>query len=163
MDYKNQPAFKLRRWIINELIDSELIYINDYNGIDPVVPVQDIDELSEKLGSLPYMFYFSIPMPNPNKNNIHMKQEMLYISILANNYTEISAMSSFLVDLLDRADLSAADANQSVTDGSVSFQMITLEDSEEVLKTEQPAGRYVQQLCFSYKYVRPILGNGRSA
>jgi len=161
MTYKNHPAFKLRKWISSELIESEVIYAESYNGIDPVIPVQDIDELAEKLGSLPYMFYYSIPMPKANRQQVYKKEELLYINVIANNYAELAGMVSFLIDLLDRQDFAAEDANKRVEDGSVRFLTISLEKSGEVYQTTQPTGRFIQEVCFCYEYVREIKPNGR--
>lgn len=161
MNYKNSAAFKLRRWIVSELNDSDVLYMDRYNGIEPLVPVQDVDEVSERLGSLPYMYYYSMPLPRTNKDALYMREELLSITILANNYTEISGLSNFLIDLMDRSDMSARDANKKVDDDSIAFQTIDFRESSEVFKADQPASRYVMEMVFCYKYVKSIGSDGR--
>jgi len=162
-EYKRHPSFYIRGWLQQELFNTDIIDQIDYGQVSPIIPMQDVEEVNQTLGKLPYIVYFSMPSPVPNQELFFIKEEHIYFNILSNNYTELAALTSFLIDMLDRKDISAREINESMNSEHVLIRSVSLESAKEPSPTAVPAGRYIQELCFSYSYTRQMDPDGRFA
>lgn len=165
-DYSNYsiaPVYLVRSWISSQFLNSTLVNQIDYNNIDPIIPVQDVDKTSKALGKLPYIVYSSSPAITFNQEVYYIKEEIMRVSTLSNNVNQLNAISNFLVDILDRRDLTAFDINTFSSSEAVNFKTFTMIRSSEIEPVDQPAGRFVQTITFKYSYTRPLDSSGRFA
>lgn len=162
-DYSSSPAYLVRSWLSNEFLNSGIIDQIEYNGIDPIVPVQDIDKTSKSLGKLPYFVYSIVPIAIFEPEVFYIKEELIRISTLSNNIAQLMAINSFLIDSLDRRDITAREVNEFSASSVINFKTFTMIKSSEVEPIDQPAGRFVQTITFKYSYVRTLNSSGRFA
>lgn len=164
VDYSQFPSQKIRKWVYEEMINSGIIDPDLYDGINPFIPSQDVDQLNQLPNNLFYIIYFSMFAPKDNNQLLGVGKEYIYFNILANNYNDLGTIINFLIDLLGREDESARQLNNYLVgenDKTYSFLNIELSHSQEPYPIEQPLDRIVQELCFCYKYVRQIDNTGR--
>lgn len=161
-EYSSAPAFYIRSWVSSMFLNSGIIDQANYNNIDPVIPVQDIDRTSEQLGKLPYIVYTYTPAPAVG-DKFFVKEGLIYFSIFAVNFAQLVSIGEFLVDALDRQDLTANDINGFSNIESINFLRVKLIHSEIPIRMEEVQGRYLHSLCFSYEYTRQMTDNGQFA
>jgi hypothetical protein len=155
VDYEDLPVLHVKNWLTEQFFNSGIVVESDYAGIVPIVPVQDTDKTSKLLGNKPYIVYTIAPSPVVTQD-FFMKEELVFFHIFSNNFIEVTAIGNFLVDMLDRRDSTAREVNESMSVHAINFKSFELLRTNEVLPSEQPAGRFVQSFIFVYQFTRQM-------
>ena len=165
-DYSYVASYDLRKVLLQELQDKNIIDLNDYiaDGFDkplkPIIPAQQVPEFNNQLPGKTYIVYDI--QQRPTGVQWWMSEEIITFDVISRDPAEIQTIINLATDLFRRYDESAVDLNKYL-DGNTDFLyhhiMIDSVFSPEPFGTE---GDYqVGSVVFSYNYSRKTDPKGR--
>lgn len=157
--YAQHPILDVRTWLLNELYASTVLNMADYAIADPLVPIQQLPETNDSMGDKAFIVYDMQDLKHFG-DDYWIKRQSVTLSIYSPNYMKVLEIQNLLIDLMDRADLTARDIN-AFNLSSNKFLLFEVIGSIPPAPAREENGRYGGSIVVEYEYTRSIGNNGR--
>jgi hypothetical protein len=130
----------------------------------PIIPVQEVPEVANHLGSNLYMVYeySMLGQSIADIDNWMISRDEIVFSIYSQDQLKIMEIINFFSDTFRRADLSAHDINLfSGITGKFHFYTTNLISSAAAVPVDSEGGRMIGEVIIGYDYARVIDSAGR--
>jgi hypothetical protein len=160
-DYTKSAVYQVRDLIWNELLDKELFNDQDYyadgftDPLIPIIPAQQVPEFNNLLPGKPYITYDLAVRPYGQAWWIC--EEVISLSIVSTNASQIQSIINLLVDLFRRYDKSAKDADAYVGEDSLfNYHYFYVESADPIQSFDNEGGFMVGDISILYAYTRDL-------
>jgi hypothetical protein len=165
-DYTKNSRSIINNFLWQELVDAEILDPDEYRLDDftktivPIVPVQQLPELNNLIGSNPYILY-DYEIESYGDAWWICEERMLY-TIVGTSISKISEITEFMVDLFRRKDISGKEVQSYNPDEDiVKFYTVCLESVSSPEPFQDEGGRMAGTVEITYKYSKILNSNGR--
>lgn len=162
-DYSYVASYDLRKVLLQELQDKNIIDLNDYiaDGFDkplkPIIPAQQVPEFNNQLPGKTYIVYDI--QQRPTGVQWWMSEEIITFDVISRDPAEIQTIINLATDLFRRYDLSARDFNLSLISGSpYTYHFFRLESADPVQAFANEGGFMNGMISIAYAYTREVDG-----
>lgn len=161
-NYDWAGAHVIRDFLYEKLIEQNLIIASDYQGIKPIVPSQEVPEVSNLASGKPYLVYTY--SPSSERDDWWMCGETVSYRVYSDQETDLRNIVHFMIDLFKRMDDSAADVNEFIDSNPehrmFDFKWITVMDAIGPEPYDESGGRQASVITIQYMYTHELDDNG---
>lgn len=160
-DYSYVASYDVRKVLLQELQDKNLIDLNDYiadgfnTPLKPIIPAQQVPEFNNLLPGKTYIIY--------DIQQVHtgvqwwMSQEIITFDVVSRDPAEIQTIINLITDLFRRYDLSARDFNLALVPGSpYNYHFFRLDSADPVQAFANEGGFMNGIISIAYAYTRSV-------
>jgi hypothetical protein len=160
-NYTYVASYDVRKALLNELQDKNLIDLNDYvadgfsDPLEPVIPAQQVPEFNNLLPGKTYIVYDVV------QNNIGpqwwLTEETITFDIVSTDSAEIQTFINVAIDLFRRYDLSAKEITIDVVSTSpFSYHYFRVDLADSVQPFVNEGGSMNGVISVTYAYTREV-------
>lgn len=167
VNYKLDAISELRKFIWDEMLESEIFNENDYYSdtifdfIVPIIPVQQVPEMDQFFSGKKHIVYDKTGMSYTDDIWLICQEEVM-LTLYATDVSDINEMRNFLIDVFRRSDESAKDVNNYLGSSSkFIFHSIYVSDISATAPSEEIKGLLSADIILEVKYSRLTSPNGR--
>lgn len=161
VDYKYVASYDIRKALLNELQNKEIININEYIAdgfnlpLEPVIPAQQVPEFNNLLPGKTYIIY-DVAQRNMGVQ-WWLSEETITFDIVSRDPAEIQTIINIAVDLFRRYDLSAREINLSLSSNSpYVYHYFRIESADPVQAFSNEGGFMNGMISIAYSYTREV-------
>jgi len=162
-NYKYVASYDVRRALLNELQDKNLIDLNDYYAdgfntpLEPILPAQQVPEFNNLLPGKTYIIY-DVVQRNTGVA-WWMSEETITFDITSRDQAEIQTFINLITDLFRRYDQAATDVNLVLSPNSpYTYYWFRIESADPVQAFMDEGGFMSGLISISYSYSREVNG-----
>lgn len=172
-DYKVTGVHQINGWLWSKLKDFEhkpgekafAAYGPSGINVVPFIPAQQLSEFTNIAGGAPFVVYNYVINPMAE---FYQKREQGAYAIYDNDVTRLRGIHLYMIDLLSRQDLTAADINRwlAVDDAGLpngspwDFGYVSLSGAVGPDEFAQEGGRQGATISINYSYTHDLDANG---
>lgn len=160
-NYKYVASYDIRKALLNELIDKNLIDLNDYyadgfqDALEPIIPAQQVPEFNNLLPGKTYIIY-DVVQRNTGVA-WWMSEETITFDITSRSQTEIQTFINLITDVFRRYDRAAKDVNMVLSPTSPYIYYYFKIDSADPVQAFMDEGGFMSGLVsVTYSYSREL-------
>lgn len=161
VNYADTAISKIRSYLWESLVDADILLESDYiadgfiQALVPIIPTQQVPEFNNLIGNKTYIIYDTDI--TEYYDQWWICQENAVFTIVSTDYTKITEIAQFMVDLFRRMDESATDINEWQPNISkFNFYTFTLKAASAPTPAPEEGGRQMAEIEISYKYSRNL-------
>lgn len=166
VNYNENARNVLNAFLWDQLKNNSILNENDYRpdgftkSIVPIVPAQEVPEFNNLLPDKSYIIYdYEVEGYSDDWWICH---EMMMYTIISPEYSKISEITEFMIDLFRRTDISGQELQAfNPKTNVVKFYTINLDAASSPQPFDMEGGRMMATVEISYKYSRILGNNGR--
>jgi hypothetical protein len=166
VDYKADAMLDIRKYLWSQLTSSSVFELDDYysdnlgESIIPIIPVQQVAEMSQFLSGKKYIVYDKIGLSYEELWAICCEQ--ILFKVYSTDISEINEIRNLMVDVFRRMDESARDINRSSgLSNKFKFYSIYVAEISPTEPSEEIQGFYSTEVILEVKYSRYTDTSGR--
>lgn len=159
-------AYDIIGYLWDQLIAEEVLDANDYfapsfgDVIRAIIPVQELPELQNELGDVPYIIYDTMTLPTYTDEWWINRDEYIF-TIYSTDVNKVNEIKNFITDKFRKMDKSASELNASIgNEAPFRFLCIELITASVSGETEDEGGRVFGEIIISADYVRDLDADG---
>lgn len=164
--YSKSATHELNRWLWRELLKEFPDYFSPYItagnpalGLVPIIPSQQVPQFTDIIGGAPFIVYSYIK--NGVAERFWMNSEQASYIIYDNNEERLRSIFNFMVELLQRVDWSAQEANDYLKPSKFDFKSISLLSATGPEPYQSEGGRQAAMINVNISYTQDIDQTGR--
>jgi hypothetical protein len=168
VNYKLDAMFELRKYLWNNLKDTDIFDENNYYAdnlketLIPIIPVQQAPEMNQFLSGKKHIVYDKIGLSY--EDNWLICCEQILFTIYSTEVSDIVEIRNFMTDEFRRMDDSARDINKwSNLSDKFKFHSLFIADISPIKPSEEIQGFLASDVILEVKYSRITDNNGRFA
>ena len=160
-DYTKVAVYEIRNVLWQELQNANLFDYNDYfadgfmDSMVPIIPAQQVPEFNNLLPGKPYIIY------DVSQRGVGtawwMSEEVLTLSIVSRDPSQIQTVINFITDVFRRYDKSAKEIQLELSQSSsYKFHYFRLESADPVQSFSDEGGFMMGTISIAYAYTRDL-------
>lgn len=165
-DYTQNARSILNSFLWGELKSNLILNEIDYRpdgftkSLIPIVPAQEVPEFNNLLPNKSYIIYdYEV---EGYEDDWWICNEMMTYSIISTDYSKVSQIIEFMIDLFRRTDITGQEVQQfNPKTNLVKFYTINLDSAASPAPFDAESGRMIGTVEISYKYSRILGQDGR--
>lgn len=152
--WKTLPVYKINAYLLDELIDAELVDPAEYNdeGEAAFIPVQQEPEVSAMPANIPFIVYNWLQHGVSRQDFFNQVGAASYV-IYCDNHIRAVAIQNLMANWLRKQDLSAQAVNDHMGEGTpFIFHWIRLSASTAIEPRTEEGGRRGYLIAIQYEF-----------
>lgn len=166
VDYTDTAIAKVRMYLWENLVSAGILRESDYiadgfiQPLNPIIPTQQVPEFNNLVGNKTYIIYDADV--SEYYDQWWICQESVIFTIVSTEYSKITEIAQFIIDLFRRTDESATDINDwQPSNSKFNFYTFVLKAASAPTPMLEEGGRQMAEVEISYKYSRNLDSAGR--
>jgi hypothetical protein len=173
VDYKASASYDIIKYIWLGLVDAGILYPPDYSvsgggtsilQLIPIIPVQEVPELVNRVGDKPYLVYdySMVGQPVSTPDVWLVDRDEIVFAIYSPDQEKIMEIINYFIDTFRSQDIAARNINKWVGKSEIfSFYHMDVISAIASAYTDEESGRMVGEVVIGYDYARNTDGEGR--
>jgi hypothetical protein len=161
VNYKYAASYDIRKALLNELTDKNIINLNNYiadgfdSPLEPIIPAQQVPEFNNLLPGKTYIIYDVTQ--SHGVTQWWMSEDVITFDIVSRDPSEIQTIVSLITDFFRRYDDSAREINLSLISTSpYTYHYFKVESADPIQAFANEGGFMNGTISIRYSYSRAL-------